>query len=82
MLATNDPILTAHEPAAVSVALQDAGRSGLRGIGRFVFGTRRPTPLADPRLEAVRRFVCDTRRRPSPWTRSPRRSPHSASPER
>jgi hypothetical protein len=78
MPATDDPILTPAEWAAVSVALQDAGRCGcaaapadsgrrgLRGLGRLVFGSRRPTPFADPRLEAVRQFVCSSRRRRQP----------------
>lgn len=78
MSTADEPILTTTEWAAVSVALQDAGRCGcaaapadggrrgLRALGRFVFGNRKPTPLADPRLEAVRQFVCSSRRRRSP----------------
>lgn len=70
-----EPTLTRDEWAAVSIALQDAQRCGCgaqagdtrTGIfGRtaaLLFGQRRPTPLANSRLEAVRRFVCATHRR-------------------
>lgn len=72
------PVLSGSEWAAVSVALRDAQRCGcaaeaantrpgaLRRAVRFVFGSRRPTPLADPRLEAIRRFVCASNRRRGP----------------
>lgn len=72
------PVLSSSEWAAVSVALKDAQRCGctaepanaspgaLRRAVRFIFGSRRPTPLADPRLEAIRRFVCASSRRRDP----------------
>ena len=75
MSATAEPTLSRHEWAAVSIALQDAERCGCAAqardapagiLGRaaaLVFGQNRPTSLADPRLEAVRRFVCASRRR-------------------
>lgn len=75
MTTTAEPILTRNEWVAVSIALQDAQRCGcpaeardadpgpLRRAANFLFGSRRPTPLADPRLEAIRRFVCASRRR-------------------
>jgi hypothetical protein len=72
------PELSRLEWSAVSVALQDAAKcdcaaaeaAGRRSvIGRsleLLVGSRRPNPLADPRLEAIRRFVCTTRRRRRP----------------
>src|ERR1700752_2265383 len=65
----SQPHLSTAEWQAVTVALRDAGRApkGARE-GRFsrLFRTRtgieRPRPLADPRLDAVRRFVCASRR--------------------
>lgn len=75
MPAIAHPKLTRNEWAAVSIALQDAQRCGcaaeagdarpgpIRRLATLVFGSRRPTPLADPRLEAVRRFVCASYRR-------------------
>ncbi len=72
------PELTRTEWAAVSVAFQDAaacgctavvatGRTTLVGrIANALFGSRAPTPLANPRLEAIRQFVCTTRRQRSP----------------
>lgn len=80
MSTTIEPALTKTEWAAVAVAIQDAGRCGcagepagrtgsfLRGLGRLLFGATSPTPFADPRLEAVRRFVCATHRRRAPST--------------
>lgn len=72
------PQLSSTEWAAVSVALQDAAGCGCAAaspgtprskIGRaldLLFGSRRATPLADPRLEAIRQFVCKTRRQRQP----------------
>lgn len=66
------PTLDALEWQAVSVALKDAATCGCGDVARpgaitralrSVLGVRPPQPLADPRLEAVRRFVCVTRRR-------------------
>lgn len=65
------PRLSATEWRAVTVALRDAERlpcslSRKEGrIGRLVrwlTGIEAPRPLADPRLEAVRSFVCASRR--------------------
>lgn len=72
------PTLSRSEWSAVSIALQDAQRCGcaaeagskeaglLSRAATFAFGRRRPTPLADTRLEAVRRFVCASNRRRRP----------------
>lgn len=72
------PQLSQTEWAAVSVAFQDAAACGcsavsgaeppslLGRIAEALFGTRRPTPLANPRLEAIRQFVCTTRRQRKP----------------
>lgn len=72
------PVLSQTEWAAVSVAFQDAAACGCVAVsatarpsmlGRItdaLFGSRRPTPLADPRLEAIRAFVCTTRRQRRP----------------
>ncbi|WP_333572292.1 hypothetical protein [Sphingomonas sp.] len=72
------PELSKTEWAAVSVAFQDAAACGcvavsasarpsmLGRIADTLFGSRRPTPLADPRLEAIRQFVCTTRRQRKP----------------
>jgi hypothetical protein len=67
------PHLTNAEWQAVSVALRDAERfpcaapSGapegfLSRLFRALTGIEEPRPLADPRLDAVRRFVCASRR--------------------
>ncbi|MFD1952139.1 hypothetical protein ACFSGX_15300 [Sphingomonas arantia] len=70
MPSPTSPNLSRTEWAAVAVALQDTARCGctaeaidassgsLRRLTQFLFGRHGPTPLADPRLEAVRRFVC------------------------
>jgi hypothetical protein len=73
------PDLSKTEWMAVSVAFQDAAdcgcaippapgsfRARLNKLARRLFGGEANTPLADPRLEALRRFVCTTRvkRRP------------------
>ncbi|UYY78470.1 hypothetical protein [Sphingomonas sp. R1] len=72
------PELSQIEWAAVSVAFQDAAACGCTAVSATVrpsllgrmadtlFGARRPTPLADPRLEAIRQFVCATRRHRTP----------------
>lgn len=65
------PTLSEREWHAVSDALIDAAACGCRGIGtptvvgrvlRTVFPTPPVEALADPRREALRRFVCETRR--------------------
>jgi hypothetical protein len=75
---TAAPELSQTEWAAVSVAFQDAAACGCSAVpaterpsllGRVadtLFGARRPTPLANPRLEAIRQFVCTTRRQRQP----------------
>ena len=72
------PQLSQTEWAAISVAFQDAAACGCAAVpgtdrasllGRIadtLFGARRPTPLANPRLEAIRQFVCTTRRQRKP----------------
>lgn len=66
------PMLTRAEWQAVSIALKDAdhcGRVETRPLGRLsrlwtaLTGNEPPRPLADPRLEALRRYVCAIRRR-------------------
>lgn len=69
------PELTHLEWSAVAVALQDAHRCGcaeasapnkagiVERLTLKLFGRRRPTGFADPRLETVRKFVCATSRR-------------------
>ncbi|MFW2829160.1 hypothetical protein [Sphingomonas sp. ID0503] len=68
----SDPKLTTTEWQAVSIAIKDAAGFGCAGapktgpIGRLytaLTGNQPPRPLADPRLEAIRRFGCATRRR-------------------
>jgi hypothetical protein len=65
------PTLSQPEWQAVSIALSDASRHGctaagrpgpLRRLYRAITGNEGPRPLADPRLEAVRTFVCETHR--------------------
>jgi hypothetical protein len=70
-LATDVPVLSRTEWQAVAVALNDAARNpcgrGLAGEGalaratRWLTGAEAPRPLADPRPDAVRRFVCAAR---------------------
>jgi len=66
------PRLSRTDWQAVSVALNDAAQCGCgevtgkpgavgRLLGALTGNAPRP-PLADPRLEAIRRFVCATRR--------------------
>ncbi|WBO23414.1 hypothetical protein [Sphingomonas abietis] len=67
------PHLTTAEWQAVTVALRDAARFGCAApqgkpegrvsrLFRALTGIEQPRPLADPRLDAVRRFVCASRR--------------------
>ena len=72
---TSTPTLSNLEWTAVSIALQDAHRCGcapnpiasksgfLARLNHRLFGEPQPNGLADPKLEAVRRFVCTTARR-------------------
>lgn len=69
--AHTDLLLSKTEWQAVSVALVDASKCGctaaaksgpLGRLFRALTGISGQTPLADPRLEAVRSFVCETRR--------------------
>lgn len=61
------PTLNDLEWQAVSVALKDATTCGcgdvtepkaITRVLRAIFGIKPAQPLADPKLEAVRRFVC------------------------
>ena len=64
------PTLSPAEWKAVSIAINDATNRGcgagepgpLARLITTLTGIERPRPLADPRLETLRRFVCDTRR--------------------
>jgi len=67
------PRLTTAEWQAVTVALRDVERfacaapvgkaeSRFARVFRALTGIEKPTPLADPRLDAIRRFVCASRR--------------------
>lgn len=73
------PHLTDNEWMTVSVALSDAERGwcepcrhhrGLVGqivrLSQLMLNIEPPTPLADPRLEAIRRFICASRTQRSP----------------
>lgn len=66
------PPLSALEWKVVSLAMREAGDAGAGGtrrrgwFGRMIDGTvglRPKLPLADPRLETLRRFVCRVRDR-------------------
>lgn len=70
---TTQPRLTTAEWQAVTVALRDVERftcaapaskaeGRLSRLFRAVTGIEKPTALADPRLDAIRRFVCASRR--------------------
>jgi len=72
--ATDDLKLNRSEWRAVSVGLQDAAQCGCDDMpGSWTYGFTRlvrlmtgregPQPLADGRLEALRNFICATRRR-------------------
>lgn len=61
--------LSTAERRAALLAHGDASRPGWDGratlagwLGTHLFGLRRVQPLADPRLEALRRFACLLRR--------------------
>jgi hypothetical protein len=65
------PALNRTEWQAVAIAMNDADvyscgadaqPGALARLFRAVTGTPVPQPLADPRLESLRRFVCATRR--------------------
>lgn len=69
------PRLSRAEWQAVSIALKDAAdcgcavapeqgtlRARIARIYGAITGAEARTPLADARLEAIRRFVCETRR--------------------
>ena len=69
----SQPHLSTAEWQAVTVALRDAERFAcaapkdakegrLARLFRALTGIEKPRPLADPRLDAVRRFVCASRR--------------------
>jgi hypothetical protein len=69
----SQPRLSTAEWQAVTVALRDAERFGcvppqgvregrMSRLFRALTGIEQPRPLADPRLDAVRRFVCASRR--------------------
>lgn len=63
------PPLSPLEWKVVSLAMREAGEAGRAGRGRLArlfgpaVGLRPKLPLADPRLEALRRFVCRVRDR-------------------
>jgi hypothetical protein len=74
MIATQ-PTLSRSEWQAVSIAFKDAAHCGcssarepgtLRKIYSALTGNKPPRPLADDRLEAIRSFVCTTRRSRKP----------------
>ncbi|QJU59642.1 hypothetical protein HL653_19475 [Sphingomonas sp. AP4-R1] len=69
------PTLSRSEWQAVSIAFNDAARCGcvatrepgaLRKIYARLTGHHGPRPLANERLEAIRSFVCSTRRSRKP----------------
>jgi hypothetical protein len=72
-LAEHVPVLSDLEWKVVSLALREAGQAvtgepgplarRLRALWRAVTGWEPKRPLADPRLEALRRFVCTQRGR-------------------
>lgn len=65
------PFLSSLEWAAVTIALREADRTGggmaaggrLARAWRWLTGIQPPRPLADPRLDALRRFAGAVRRR-------------------
>jgi hypothetical protein len=72
MMARTTPDLSRAEWRAVAIALNDAERSPCapaRRSGRMsrfwtaLTGNEPPRPLADPRLETLRGYVCAVRRR-------------------
>jgi len=69
MHAAAQPELSPPEWRAIAVALRDADShrrtAHFLGLGRFcawLSGSRPANRLANPRLEAIRLFVCDVRR--------------------
>ncbi|MDO6413283.1 hypothetical protein Q4F19_02710 [Sphingomonas sp. BIUV-7] len=69
------PQLSRSEWQAVSIAFKDVAQCGctsnrepgkLRKFYGVLTGNRAPRPLADQRLEAIRSFVCSTRRSRKP----------------
>ncbi|PZU07500.1 hypothetical protein [Sphingomonas sp.] len=73
--AQSQPSLSRSEWQAVSIAFNDAAQCGcasarepgpLRRLYGALTGNRPPRPLADQRLEAIRSFVCTTRRSRKP----------------
>jgi hypothetical protein len=71
----SQPQLSRSEWQAVSIALKDAANCGcasskapgpLGRIYRALTGNQPSRPLADARLEAIRSFVCTTRRSRKP----------------
>ena len=69
----SQPHLSTAEWQAITVALRDAERFAcsapkdsaegrMMRLFRMLTGIEKPRPLADPRLDAVRRFVCASRR--------------------
>ena len=72
-LGTHMPVLSDLEWKVVSLALREAGESvigepgrlgrQLRALWSAVTGWEPKRPLADPRLETLRRFVCTQRGR-------------------
>lgn len=65
-----EPTLSRSEWHAVSIALKDAAALGCSAAKPGIFGklytvltgNERRRPLADQRLEAIRQYVCATRR--------------------
>jgi hypothetical protein len=72
------PTLSKMEWSEVAQALESAAACGCRAdetahrqgvlarVGTALLRDRRTGPLADPKLEAIRRFACDTYRRRAP----------------
>ena len=74
-MATAAPSLSKREWQVVAIALREADQHGCGGIvppsriGRIwtaITGREPIRPLADPRLETLRRFVCQLHRRAEP----------------
>jgi hypothetical protein len=71
--AVDEPLtLSQLEWRVVSLALEESEKGGavsepgmvrrfFQRIGRALFGIETSTPLADPRLETLRRFICTSR---------------------
>lgn len=74
-MSSDFPELSKAEWKAVSIAMNDAANCGcaarsepnrLSRLFTALTGIERPRPLADPRLETLRQFVCDTHRNRRP----------------